>query len=248
MALRHSSSVRTSCQAVELWTSAVACEFRVAEAAHAWWHRERLLSGRAWDTLAAAALLRSAGPPRSLLMLGLAGGTSLRILRHLLPSCRFTAVDVDGGMVELGRKHMELDALEVEVHIAEAGDWVGACRESYDVVVDDCYLAREEGVYRAEKKPFVALQAFTRLLSPGGLLVSNLLTGPGHRRLQGRTRAAYRRTFGAIASVTTPESASEALVGGAAVLSTEALQQWKGRFTHQKDRELWGWLEVGALA
>ena len=39
---------------------------------------------------AASALLGKHDPPRSVLMLGLAGGTAFRILRHLLPDCRLT--------------------------------------------------------------------------------------------------------------------------------------------------------------
>ncbi|MGE9269512.1 MAG: hypothetical protein ACQKBU_01805, partial [Verrucomicrobiales bacterium] len=88
MALRLVQRATTDFQQVEVWTSQSSCEFRVVEAVHAWWHRDRFLTGLAWDNLTAASLLRPDGPPKSLLMLGLAGGTTLRALRHLLPDCR----------------------------------------------------------------------------------------------------------------------------------------------------------------
>ena len=95
MPLRCAAIVDTAHQQVQIWKSERQCEFRVAGAIHAWWHEKKYLTGLAWDNLAAASLLRPAGPPRSILMLGLAGGTAMRILRHLLPDCRLVAVDID---------------------------------------------------------------------------------------------------------------------------------------------------------
>ena len=55
MAFQQTSTVHTPYQRVEIWKTTGSCEFRVAGAAHAWWHCDRFLTGRAWDTLAAAA-------------------------------------------------------------------------------------------------------------------------------------------------------------------------------------------------
>jgi spermidine synthase len=118
--LRRMAEVRTPHQNFEIWKSALATEFRVAGAVHAFHHRHRFLTGLVWDMLTASALLGKRDEPRSLLMLGLAGGTTLRILRHLLPSCRFTAIDIDGEMVRLARRHMALDATGVEVIVGDA--------------------------------------------------------------------------------------------------------------------------------
>ena len=95
MPMKRIERVTTDYQTLEVWKSKTACEFRVEGAVHAWHHRERYLTGLAWDLIAAGALLGKK-KPKSILMLGLAGGTSFRILRHLLPDCRLTAVDIDG--------------------------------------------------------------------------------------------------------------------------------------------------------
>ena len=94
MSLRRLETTSTDCQQIEVWKSTASCEFRVAGAVHAWWHRDRFLTGLAWDNLAAGSLLRPDGAPGSLLMLGLAGGTTMRILRHLLPHSRRLPPDV----------------------------------------------------------------------------------------------------------------------------------------------------------
>ncbi|MFZ9889747.1 MAG: hypothetical protein ACO3JL_19805, partial [Myxococcota bacterium] len=50
----------------------------VEGATFATWHPRHLLTGYSWDALCAASLLRPAGPPRRVLLLGLGGGTVLR--------------------------------------------------------------------------------------------------------------------------------------------------------------------------
>jgi len=239
MGMRRVATVASEFQRLEVWRSPASCEFRVAGAVHAWWHRERFLTGLAWDNLAAASLLRPEGPPRSLLMLGLAGGTALRILRHLLPGCRFVAVDIDAEVVAAAREHMELDALGVEVALGDAYEWVAAGSERFDVVIDDCFLAGEEDVFRPQQSPQATLGLLAERVAPGGLLACNLVTGAGHRRLQSRTRAAFKRRFPEVRSVTTPDSMNETLVAGAMVLGGRALRDWEDRFAARKDRDLW---------
>lgn len=245
--MRRREIVETPFQRIEVWESDTCCEFRVAGAVHAWWHRDRFLTGLAWDNLAAGCLLRQAGPPESILMLGLAGGTTLRILRHLLPQCRFVSVDVDEGVVEAARQHMHLDDNGVEVHLADAYEWAKGCRERFDVVIDDCYLAGEEDVFRPERKPERGIEVLKGLLKPGGVFLTNLVTGAGHRRIQSRTRAAFRRAFEEVRSVTTPDSLNETLVGGDVVLSGRVLDEWEACFAKKRDRDLWRRVSVRGL-
>lgn len=247
MPLSHLQSATTDFQKVEIWQSAASCEFRVAGAVHAWWHRDRFLTGLAWDNLAAASLLRPAGPPTSLLMLGLAGGTTLHTLRHLLPDCEFTAVDIDAAMVGLAEEHMALKSCNATIHIADAYEWANTCGESFDIIIDDCYLAGDDDVFRPERKPERGIGKLEQLLHPGGLFLTNLVTGSGHRSMQSRTRAAFKRSFKEVRSVTTPDSMNETLVGGDAVLSASALDPWTPAFSTRKDRDFWERIEVRKL-
>ncbi|MDB6080557.1 MAG: methyltransferase protein [Akkermansiaceae bacterium] len=245
--LRRTGTVLTSYQRVAIWKSPQSCEFRVAGAIHAWWHAWNLLTGLAWDNLAAAALLRPAGPPKSVLMLGLAGGTAMRTLRHLLPDCRFVAVDIDAEIVELAKEHMHLGNLGIEIHIADAYQWCATCTERFDVVIDDIYLAGKEDVFRPDGADGGQLAILKRLLKPGGLVLANLVNGAGHRAVQMRTRAAFRAAFPMVRSVTTPASMNETLAGGDAVLARSALNPWAESFPQPADRELWKLLRVRIL-
>jgi len=247
MGMKRMGTATTGFQTLEIWKSAASCEFRVAGAVHAWWHRDRFLTGLAWDNLAAAALLRPAGPPRSVLMLGVAGGTTLRTLRHLLPDAEITAVEIDPDILEIAREHMELDRLGVEIHVADAYEWVRQCKRKFDVVIDDCYLAGAEDVFRPERDPGRLIEILRPAISRGGLFAMNLVTGSGHRRLQSKTRAAARRAFSQVKSVTTPDSMNEALVGGGEILGATALGAWQAHFPQSKDRDFWSRLRVRSL-
>jgi spermidine synthase len=247
MSLRCHAVVDTAYQQVQVWKSARQCEFRVAGAIHAWWHEKRYLTGLAWDNLAAAALLRPAGPPRSILMLGLAGGTAMRVLRHLLPDCRLVAVDIDSEIVALAELNMRLAEQRIEIHFADAYEWVRRCRGKFDVVIDDVYLAGRDDVFRPGKSDQGQIAALRRLVKPGGLLLANLVNGPGHRAMQIRTRASFRAAFPVVRSVTTPESMNETLVAGADVLPASALAPWQAAFADATDRKLWRRLKVRRL-
>ncbi|MEI7928966.1 MAG: methyltransferase domain-containing protein [Verrucomicrobiales bacterium] len=247
MPLARIETVDTSFQRVDVWKSETECEFRVEGAIHAWWHHKRFLTGLAWDNLAAGALLRPAGPPRSILMLGLAGGTAFRVLRHLLPEVELTAVDIDHGIVELARKHMDLDSNRIEIVFADAYEWLRTNKRRFDVVIDDIYLAGKTDVFRPHLWNQSHLSTLKRAVAPGGLLTANLVTGKGHRAMQSHSRGVLKSAFPLLRSVTTPLSLNETLVAGNDVLSGRHLHSWLEKFPERRDRALWENIRVKKL-
>ena len=242
--LRRTAVVRTAHQDLEIWKSPLAVEFRVAGAVHAFYHRHRFLTGLVWDMLAAAALLGKRHEPRSLLMLGLAGGTTLRILRHLLPACRFTAVDIDGEIVRLARRHMALDRIGVDVIVSDAYEWLRTNRRTFDVVIDDIYLAGRTDVFRPQAMDARLLQNLRRCVAPGGVLAVNLVTGAGHRTTQSATRGILRDAFANVRSVTSPAAMNEVLVAGGNVATVRRLRERKDAFPQAGDRAYWKKISV----
>jgi spermidine synthase len=244
---RRTAAVRTAYQQLEIWRSDLATEFRVAGAVHAFHHRRRFLTGLVWDMLAAAALLGTREQPRSVLMLGLAGGTTLRILRHLLPACRFTAVEIDGEIVRLARRHMALDATRVQVVVADAYAWLRKNRRAFDVVIDDIYLAGRNDVFRPQAMDRSLLENLRRCVAPGGVLAVNLVTGPGHRAAQSATRRLLRENFAEVRSVTSRAAQNEVLVAGTAVTTARRLRERVDAFADAADRRHWRQIAVRRL-
>ena len=242
--MRREGTVHTSYQSLEIWKSDLATEFRVAGAIHARYHRRQFLTGLAWDLIAAAALLRKDGPPRSILMLGLAGGTAYRVLRHLLPDCRLTAIDIDSEIVDLAREHMALDSLEIEIHTTDAYSWLESNRRKFDVVFDDIYLAGKTDVFRPRAWNADLLVHLRRAMAAGGLLAVNLVTGPGHRTMQSVTRSILRDGFSQVRSLRTPEGMNEVLVAGEHVATGRQLECYQKVFPNWRDRAYWDRIHV----
>ena len=238
---------RTKFQTVEVWKSTHQVEFRVEQAVHAWWHSQRFLTGLAWDNMIAASLLHPAGPPKSILMLGLAGGTSFHALRHLLPNAALTAVDIDGELIELARRHMHLDSLHCDVHIADAYTWIKRCRKRFDIVIDDVYLAGKTDVYRPGTWGEDLMLPLKSLLNPDGLLLTNLVRGAGHRTLQSQVRQLYRKHFPVVKEVRTPLGLNETLCGGNHIAGVAALRPWRACFPTPRDRAHWDQISVRRL-
>lgn len=224
-------------QSVVVRGDGVQTEFQVQGAVHAWRHEHRFLS-MAWGAMAASVLL-AARPPRSVLMLGLAGGTVFRILRHLLPDARLVAVEIDPWIHALARKHMRLDDLAIEVHLADAKHWLAANRRRFDAVIDDCYLAGAGDVYRPHALDAPVQQDLLRAVAPGGLLAVNLITGAGHRRLQSAYRAWFRSHCRETVMLSAPDSQNEILAGGDTVAGKRALRPYAARFAHHLDARKW---------
>ena len=245
--MRRKEIVQTRYQALEIWKSDRAAEFRVAGAVHAFYHRDRFLTGLAWDMIAASALLGEASPPRSVLMLGLAGGTAFRVLRHLLPDCELVAVDIDAEIVELARKHMDLDALGIEVVHADAYGWLAKNRRRFDVVIDDIYLAGKTDVFRPQSWDGKLMAHLRRAMAPGGVLAVNLVTGAGHRAMQVATRRALREEFGEVRSIRSSEAMNEVLVAGETVAGRRRLGGYRKLFRNRWDRAFWDRLELRRL-
>lgn len=82
--------------------------------------------------------------PRSVLLLGLAGGSNAHLVRKMYPNTHLTAVEIDPVMVEIGKKHFNLNKIRnFDIVIMDALKFVeGLKTEHYDVVLVDCYLGK----------------------------------------------------------------------------------------------------------
>ena len=239
--------VRTLFNDVEVRDTRGLVSFEIAGAAHAEWHPERRVTRQAWDALAAAALLHPGGDAPTILMLGLGGGTGARILRTLLPEAAITAVEIDGGMIALGRRHMRLDELDVEIHEADAFRFLRETKRRFDVVIDDIYLSGVDDAVRPSAMDDRMIRSLKRVLRPGGLAAINLITGPGHRRVQSAARAAMLRAFPEVLSIRPPDSLNETLAGSRRLLPAPVLRAAAGRFPHLRDQADWLALAVRRL-
>lgn len=139
------------------------------------WQPGRDLTEGSWDLLAAPVVLAAGAAPR-VLLLGVGGGTVIRIMRALRPAARIVAVDLDADVLAMARREFDLDSLGATIVCAEADAYLRSLPASarFDVIVDDIYERAPGGM----RKPFgwpETLRRCLRRLSAGGLLVCNAL-------------------------------------------------------------------------
>ncbi len=245
--MRRLESVITPFNDVDVWESPDGTiDFDVIGATHATWHPLRLLTGHAWDTITAASLLHPE-TPKSLIMLGLGGGTVLRQLRHFLPDLEMKAVEIDGDMIRLAKEYMHLDDTGVEVIHADAHEFVQTCREQFDVVIDDLYRSGDKDVERSAVVDRDMITRLEALLTPGGVLVMNFVVGKGHQKMYQNARRSLLETFPSVRGLRPPLSHNVALAGThdpRGLRPRSSLKRFHGFLTEPEDLKVWKELSV----
>jgi len=132
-------------------------------------------TGSVWDAIAAGILALPPARRRNVLLLGLGGGSAARIVRAVAPEARITGVEIDPDVVALARRWFDLDALGVNVVIADAREFLVRTRARYDAILEDCFIGPEDELAKPEGIPEPAFTRAASRLRPGGVLVSNAL-------------------------------------------------------------------------
>jgi spermidine synthase len=143
---------------------------------------------------------------------------------------------------------MHLDELGIEVVIGDAYPWLERNSRTFDVVIDDIYLAGKTDVFRPRAWEGGLLGTLRRALAPGGVLVVNLVTGTGHRTMQSLTRRVLRDEFPVVRSLKSAEAQNEVLVAGDWVATGRRLAGYGGAFGEWRDRMYWDRLEVRRIS
>ncbi|MFP6623152.1 MAG: fused MFS/spermidine synthase [Myxococcota bacterium] len=133
------------------------------------------VTGSVWDAIAAPLLALAPKRRRRVLILGLGGGSAARIVRAIAPEAQIVGVELDPAVVEAARQHLALDELGVEVVVEDARAFLERDRRRYDAVFEDVFIGEADNVHKPGWLPLPGLELASRLLAPGGVLVSNAL-------------------------------------------------------------------------
>ncbi len=135
----------------------------------------KVITGSVWDAIAAPLLTLPARRRRRVLILGLGGGSTARIVRAIAPEAHVVGVELDPAVVNAARHHLDLDDLGVEVVVEDALTFLRADRGRYDAVFEDVFVGEGDRVHKPGWLPEPGLELARRLLAPGGVLVTNTL-------------------------------------------------------------------------
>jgi spermidine synthase len=178
-----------------------------------------VVTGSVWDAIAAPVLLLPEERVRSVLLLGLGGGSVARIVRALCPKARIVGVEFDPEVVEVARRSFGPDELGVEVRVADALDVLREAGPQHDVVIDDVFVGSGRNVHKPGWLPSPGHELAMQQLAPGGLLISNALDeAPAVARNM-------RQAFAGVLQIEVEDYDNRVLVGGPASLRAALLRR-----------------------
>ena len=149
-------------------------------AVHSIWRRSSVLTGGYWDAVLAVPSLLGR-PPRSVAILGNAGGTIARALGVYYPNARVDAVEIDPDVTRVGYRYFGLgDNPRVTVHNEDARPFLRTTDRRYDLIVVDAYHQPYVPFYLATREFFRRVRD---RLAPGGIVVLNVAATPDDKRL-----------------------------------------------------------------
>ncbi|PIS09270.1 hypothetical protein COT75_02435 [Candidatus Beckwithbacteria bacterium CG10_big_fil_rev_8_21_14_0_10_34_10] len=120
--------------------------------------------------------------PKKVLILGLGGGTLVKLLNKGFKGLEIVGVEIDPQMIRIGKKYFHLDENKnLKIVKADAIKYVlkkGKLQEKFDLILNDLYLGNQIPP-GSESKMF--LHNLKKMVSLGGLVVFNRLFYKEHR-------------------------------------------------------------------
>jgi spermidine synthase len=144
----------------------------------------RLSAGPVWDAIAASVLALPPHRRRSALILGLGGGSIVRLLLAIAPKMSIVGVEKDEEVVRVARRQLGLGALGVEVVLGDALAVLASERRHFDLIVEDTFVGPSRGIRKPDGFPAPGLDLASRRLTPSGVLAVNTIhEGPDVARV-----------------------------------------------------------------
>lgn len=132
----------------------------------------RKLWERAFETFHLERLI----PIRSILVLGIGGGTVIELLATRFSRATITAVDIDQTMIDIANRYFRLDqTARLHTLRQDADAFVrkeARGKKKYDLVIVDLFIGREIPAFVRSGTFYHMLK---RVLAPGGIVILNYL-------------------------------------------------------------------------
>jgi spermidine synthase len=183
-----------------------------------WYDPGSLRTGSVWDALAAPLLLLPPARRRSVLILGLGGGSAARILRALAPRAEIVGVELDPEVVRAAREHFDLDDVDVQVVQGDARRYLARTRRQFDAIFEDVFVGNARAIRKPDWLPTPGFARAARHVARGGILASNTIDETAD------VAAEMRRLFPTTLGIDIQEYDNRVVVGGPSVISGRLLR------------------------
>jgi spermidine synthase len=172
-------------------------ELNEGQAIHSLWKPGTVLTDAYWDGYLVLPFTVAPRPPRSIAILGTAGGTVARAYGYYFPDTRIDAVDIDGKLFEIGRRFFGLERRpQLHEYAQDARPFLRRTKARYDSIFVDAYRQPYIPFYLATKEFFALARD---RLKPGGSVIVNVGHPRGSHTLENALAATMGRVFGHVA-------------------------------------------------
>jgi spermidine synthase len=170
-------------------------ELNEGQAVHSSYRPGSWLTGDYWDEPLVLPFAVRRHAPRSVAILGNAGGTIARALGHYFPRTHVDGVEIDPELSRLGRRWFDMRNPRLEVHHDDARPWLRRTDRRFDAIVVDAY-----------RQPYIPFYLVTReffeltrdRLNPGGIVMVNVGHPEDDERLEQVLSATMAAVFGVV--------------------------------------------------
>lgn len=156
--------VRSAGQTVRLYSNGVL---------HSQYNPTQVISGAIWDLLLLPGFCLNQ-PPKSVLVLGLGGGTLVHLIRHFFPEASITCVELDAEHIRIAKRWFKIPTKNVSLVHGDAYEYLQSNKERFDWIVDDVF----QHVTGDPQRGFPiqrAYELYLRNISDNGILSLNLI-------------------------------------------------------------------------
>lgn len=171
-----------------------------------------ILLGGYWDLFLVTPYLTSAEPPRSLLAVGLAGGTVTKQFGLVYPGIHMEGIEIDPELVRVGREWFAMNEPNLNVIVGDGRAALRRTDSRYDVIVLDAYHQPYIPFHLATVEYFAELKNH---LSERGVLAINAARTRTDTRLVAALAATLRQVFPTVLLMDYPDGTNTVLLAAA---------------------------------
>jgi spermidine synthase len=143
---------------------------------HSQYNPARPISGSVWDLLMLPAFFYSQGSIQRVLVLGVGGGTVIRLLNRFVEPQAVVGVELNPLHLQIARRYFGVGKKEAQLVQGDAVAWLRDYQgPPFDMIIDDLFGDADGEPQRAVEADAGWFRQLCRHLKPDGLLVMNFI-------------------------------------------------------------------------
>jgi len=168
-----------------------------------------VLTGGVWDLFLVAPYFASNQPPKNLLMIGLAAGTTAREYTLVYGAIPIDGVELDPAIIAVGQKYFAMNETNLRAIADDGRNFLQTRAGTYDVIAVDAYRQPYIPFHLTTVEFFQQVKAH---LNPRGIVALNAARTGNDYRLVDALAATMRQVFPSVYLIDHPNNANTLIV------------------------------------